>query len=214
MRTATQRLVIRGVGVLAAILLLSGIGGDLRRATANDGSDPASLFSSLGAAMSERRSEDARLRAIEEMQAELERSNAIIEYSASYQIPADLAAAIYDISIEERLDPDLAFRVVRAESGFVQTAKSRVGALGLTQIMPGTARFYESGLTYEQLFDRDTNLRIGFRYLYDLLERYDGDLRMALLAYNRGPSRVRELIGLGIDPANGYAAGILDGYMN
>src|SRR5690606_9455706 len=70
---------------------------------------------------------------------ELARLNAIIDNSAKYRIPADLSAAIYDIALSEGLDPDLAYRLVRVESGFVRTAVSPVGAVGLTQVMPATA---------------------------------------------------------------------------
>src|SRR5947208_2787361 len=84
------------------------------------------------------------------------------------------------------------------------------------QVVPSTARLYEPGLTMQQLYDRNTNLRLGFRYLRDLLERYEGTpeakLRLALLAYNRGPSKVQELLDAGRDPQNGYATHIMKGY--
>jgi soluble lytic murein transglycosylase-like protein len=66
-------------------------------------------------------------------------------------------------------------------------------------------------LTVQQLYDRDTNLRLGFRYLRDLLDRYGANLRLALLAYNRGPGRVEELLGAGKDPQNGYATRVMKG---
>src|SRR5207302_2044947 len=129
---------------------------------------------------------------------QLERANAIIDFSTHYSIAADLAAAIYDVSLAEGVDPALAFRLVRVESGFKGNAKSKVGAIGYTQVLPSTARLYEPGLTTAQLFERNTNLRLGFRYLRDLLERYEGNpdakLRLALLAYNRGPGRVQKLL--------------------
>jgi len=143
---------------------------------------------------------------------QLERANAVIEYSTHYGIPADLAAAINDVALSEGLDPSLAFRLVKVESGFDVRARSRAGAVGITQVLPSTARLYEPGLTTEQLFDRDTNLRLGFRYLRDLLERYEGNLRLALLAYNRGPGKVQELLDAGRDPQNGYAATVMKGY--
>jgi len=147
---------------------------------------------------------------------QLERANAIIDYSTHYVIAADLAAAIYDVALAEGVDPALAFRLVKVESAFNPKAKSKVGAIGYTQVLPSTARLYEPGLTTAQLYDRGTNLRLGFRYLRDLLERYEGNadakLRLALLAYNRGPGRVQELLDAGKDPQNGYAAALMKGY--
>ena len=63
------------------------------------------------------------------------------------------------------------------------------------------------------LFYPATNLEIGFRYLAGLIVRYGGDPEMALLAYNRGPARVEQLLVAGRDPRNGYASHILDGYL-
>ena len=65
--------------------------------------------------------------------------------------------------------------------------------------------------TESDLLDRDTNLRLGFRFLKDMLGQFDQDLHMALVAYNRGPGRVAELITRGEDPANGYAESVLKG---
>jgi soluble lytic murein transglycosylase-like protein len=65
--------------------------------------------------------------------------------------------------------------------------------------------------TEERLHDPEINLRIGFRFLKDLIARFDGDLRVALLAYNRGPTRVAELLAAGEDPANGYSKAVLSG---
>jgi soluble lytic murein transglycosylase-like protein len=98
------------------------------------------------------------------------------------------------------------------ESRFDPRARSSAGAIGLTQILPSTARVYEPGLSTEQLYDRGTNLRLGFRYLRDLLERYDNDLEHALLAYNRGPAKVQELLKAGMDPRNGYSRSVMKGY--
>ncbi len=63
----------------------------------------------------------------------------------------------------------------------------------------------------ERLFEPERNLRIGFRFLRDLLETY-GDVSIALLAYNRGPSRVKDLIDAGRDPDNGYPSVLMEGY--
>lgn len=152
---------------------------------------------------------EARQGELELARLELARLSAIIDNSAKYRIPADLSAAIYDIALSEGLDPDLAYRLVRVESGFVRTAVSPVGAVGLTQVMPATAEELSPGIAYHELFERDTNLRLGFRYLRQLLEKYNGDLHLALTAYNRGPGKVDRVTQAGGDPFNGYARAVL-----
>lgn len=144
--------------------------------------------------------------------AQLERWNRVFHFSHRYRIPADLAAAIYDAALLERLDPELAFRLVKLESEFEDRARSSVGAIGLTQLMLSTARFYDSSLTREKLYDRDTNLRIGFRYLRGLIQEYRGDVQTALLAYNRGPAAVATARELDLDASNGYDRIVLKGY--
>jgi len=143
---------------------------------------------------------------------QLERWNRIFSYSNKYNIDARLAGSIHDIALAEGLEPELAFRLVRLESDFKERATSSVGAVGLTQLMPATARYFEKGITREKLYDRDTNLRIGFRYLRTLIREYDGDLNLALLVYNRGPTAVERLRREGRDPSNGYERRLLHGY--
>jgi soluble lytic murein transglycosylase-like protein len=141
----------------------------------------------------------------------LERWNRVFAFARQYGIKAELAAAIHDEAVRQKVDPDLAFRLVRLESRFNERAKSPVGAIGLTQLMPPTARHYEPDVTIEGLYDRHTNLRIGFNYLYDLLKQYRS-VRTALLVYNRGPLAVLIEKELGIDPSNGYDQIVLKGY--
>ena len=64
-------------------------------------------------------------------------------------------------------------------------------------------------IAQSDLFDPEINLHLGFRYFNYLLDEYNGDTRLALLAYNRGPGRVGGLLRSGIDPANGYAKAVL-----
>lgn len=129
----------------------------------------------------------------------------------SYDVGRDLAEDIYDIALEESIDPDVAFGLVRTESSFKNSATSHVGAMGLTQLMPATAKWLKPGTTNRDLRDQRTNLRIGFKYLKQLIDRYDGDLRTALLAYNRGPGTVDRVLKRGGDPDNGYADMVLKG---
>ena len=131
--------------------------------------------------------------------------------NGKYGIPADLASNIYDMSSSEGVDPVLAFRLVRVESGFDPRAKSRAGAIGLTQVLPSTARLYEPGLSVEQLYEPATNLRLGFRYLHDLMARY-GTLNHALVAYNSGPGKLQDLLDAGREPKSAYAHRVAGGY--
>ena len=215
MHTKTQKLMLQGSLILLGALMVSSIGGWARRATADD--QPAATAPAAPGDMRPlEQSLEATRGELAVSRLQLERANAIIDYSTHYDIAADLSAAIYDIALAEGVDPALAFRLVKTESNFHAKAKSKVGAIGFTQVLPSTARLYEPGLTTQQLYDRNTNLRLGFRYLRDLLERYEGTpeakLRLALLAYNRGPSKVQELLDAGRDPQNGYATHIMKGY--
>ena len=140
---------------------------------------------------------------------ELTRMSEVIENSARYSIPADLASSIYDIARQEGIEPKIAFGLVNVESEFYHKAISPKGAVGLTQLMPSTARLLKPDLTHADLFDRETNLRLGFRYLREMLNYYKGDLTLALTAYNRGPGTVDRVRRTGGDPSNGYAGNVL-----
>ena len=144
--------------------------------------------------------------------AQLDRWHKIFNFSSKYRVGADLATSIYDISLAEGIEPELGFRLVRVESEFNERATSPVGAIGLTQLMLPTARYFQKGLTRETLYDRDTNLRIGFRYLRTLVREYKGDVQLALLVYNRGPAAVEKSREQGLDPSNGYERVVMKGY--
>ena len=149
---------------------------------------------------------------LELVRAQLERANKIIGYSSRYDIGADLAGTIVDVASAEGIDPELAFRLVKLESDFNVRATSPVGAIGLTQLMPATARYYVKGITAEKLYDPQTNLRIGFRYLRGLVNEYDGNVKLALLVYNRGPVAVAKSRAQGDNPSNGYDRILTKGY--
>lgn len=134
------------------------------------------------------------------------------EYRArGYSISDKLADQIYAAAVRNEIDPDVAFGLVRTESEFKNYATSRVGAVGLTQLMVPTARWFKRGVTVAELRDSETNLEIGFRYLNELIDRYDGDVELALTAYNRGTGTVDRVLQRGGDPDNGYAGKVLNG---
>ncbi len=138
------------------------------------------------------------------LRAQVERANKIIQFSTRYDIPARLASDIFDVALAERLDPDLAFRMVKLESDFNPRAVSPVGAIGLVQVMPSTARLFDKSVTRDKLFVPRTNLTIGFRYMRRLINLYDGDVRLALLAYNLGEDKVDQARRAGRNPLDGY----------
>ncbi|MBL0172930.1 MAG: transglycosylase SLT domain-containing protein [Gemmatimonadaceae bacterium] len=142
----------------------------------------------------------------------LSRWHRIYTYSTRYRIKPDLARRVYDAAVTAGIEPELGFRLVRVESVFDTKATSPVGAVGLTQLMLGTAREFEPNVTRELLLDPDVNLRIGFKYLRSLIREYKGNLKLALLVYNRGPAAVQNALSLGMDPTNGYESIVMRGY--
>ncbi|HEU4560844.1 MAG TPA: transglycosylase SLT domain-containing protein [Longimicrobium sp.] len=141
--------------------------------------------------------------------AQIEHLKRVTENSSAYGIPADLAERIEQIALAEGIDPRIAFGLVAVESEFNRRAVSPVGAVGLTQLMPSTARYFRPGVGREALFDRDTNLRLGFRFLKTLIVKYNGNIELALLAYNRGPQKVDSILRSGGNPDNGYARAVM-----
>lgn len=146
------------------------------------------------------------------LKGQYERANTILAYSTRFKIPGDLAANIFDVALAEGIDPELAFRLVKLESDFNEHATSSVGAVGLTQLMVPTARYFEKGITRTRLYDRKTNLRVGFRYLRALIGEYHGNPKLALLVYNRGEVAVNNAIHAGANPSNGYDRILMKGY--
>jgi soluble lytic murein transglycosylase len=95
------------------------------------------------------------------------------------------------------LSPALVFGVMRAESAFQVEARSSAGALGLMQLMPATARATARRVGValggeRAILDPPINVRLGSRYLREVLDRYRGNLAMVAAAYNAGPGRVEQ----------------------
>ena len=94
------------------------------------------------------------------------------------------------------LDLAFVYGLIRQESRFINDSRSNVGAVGLMQLMPSTARWTAKkvGLPYDsgQLSDRDTNILLGTHYLKMVLEDFGGSHPLATAAYNAGPSRSRK----------------------
>ena len=142
----------------------------------------------------------------------IRRQRLIETYAAAYDIDTPLAVDIFAAAEEAGVDPDLAFRVVNIESDFEEMATSPVGAIGLAQVMLPTALLYDQTMTAARLYNRKVNLRIGLGYLREMLDQHEGDVKLALASYNRGPGYIERLLAQGLTPNNPYERAIMRGY--
>ncbi|MDJ0512093.1 MAG: transglycosylase SLT domain-containing protein [Methyloceanibacter sp.] len=120
-----------------------------------------------------------------------------------YALPVGVMPTFKSL-LEERVDSALIHALSRQESEFNAAAKSPVGASGLMQLMPatarGVARRYKVAYSKARLTNAAYNTQLGEAFLSDMIENYDGSYFMALAAYNAGPGRVKEWVGLFGDP--------------
>ncbi|WP_206485916.1 transglycosylase SLT domain-containing protein [Thalassotalea sp. G2M2-11] len=95
---------------------------------------------------------------------------------------------------KQAISPAWAFAITRRESSFMSDAHSAVGAKGLMQVMPNTAKFLtrRKKISNKYLLDSENNINLGTRYLKKLLDRHQGNQVLATAAYNAGPSRVKK----------------------
>lgn len=144
----------------------------------------------------------------------------VVELAADFAVPpraiadaarhADVVPALYAAKVNELaarfdLSPALIEALVWQESRWNAAARSPVGAQGLAQLMPGTARYL--GVDPANPF---ANLEGGARYLREQLDRFDGDIERALAAYNAGPGRVIAAGGIPrIRETQGYVTAIM-----
>jgi len=123
-----------------------------------------------------------------------ERTRNVIDFEQRFPMP--FRQAVVQRAGQIELDPAYVYGLIRQESRFIMDAQSSVGASGLMQVMPATARWTAKriGLTDfkpHHITDRDTNIAIGTGYLKLVLESFDGSMPLAAAAYNAGPSRSR-----------------------
>lgn len=106
--------------------------------------------------------------------------------------PPRVEAMVSKLAPRYGLDPNLVLAVIAVESAFRHDAVSPKNAQGLMQLMPGTA----SRFGVSNAFDPEDNLNGGMRYLAELLRLFDGDLQLALAAYNAGEHQVKRFGGI------------------
>ncbi|MFN3376775.1 MAG: transglycosylase SLT domain-containing protein [Burkholderiaceae bacterium] len=123
-----------------------------------------------------------------------ERTRGVIDVTQRFPMP--FRAAVVERSQAIGLDPAYVYGLIRQESRFIMDARSHVGASGLMQVMPATARWTAkkiglANFTPDQINDRDTNIAIGTAYLKLALDDFTGSMPLAAAAYNAGPGRPR-----------------------
>jgi len=130
---------------------------------------------------------------------------------SSPELAETVTLAVENASAEFDLNPWLLVSLIRIESMGDPSAVSKVGAVGLTQIMPVTGKEIASDLELAEydLYDPATNVRMGAYYLGQLLERFEGSERAALAAYNYGPTAVSRMLRNGEPIPKVYASKIL-----
>ena len=123
-----------------------------------------------------------------------ERTTSVADFDQRFPMPFRESVVKHSQSIN--LDPSYVYGLIRQESRFIMDARSGVGASGLMQVMPATARWTAKkigldGFTPDQINDRETNITIGTAYLKLALDDLNGSMAMAAAAYNAGPGRPR-----------------------
>jgi hypothetical protein len=139
----------------------------------------------------------------------------ISEHSISVYVPTGEPELLpYDRLIHEAaglygVDADLIQAIIMAESQFNPRARSRKGAKGLMQLMPVTA----DALDVANIYNPEENVKGGVRHFRWLLDLFDGDLKLALAAYNAGPQKVLRYDGIPPYPeTRAYVTRVLDYY--
>lgn len=113
----------------------------------------------------------------------------VVNWDERLKTKEDVLDLIIKISNEEGINPVFVMAVVAAESNFNHRAISRVGAVGLMQVMPKTAWWLDTSL---DVYNPEDNLRLGIRYFKMMRTKFKGYTKLALAAYNAGPHRVQQ----------------------
>ena len=106
--------------------------------------------------------------------------------------PKNVDEIISAVSKKYNVDENFIRAIIKQESGFNPNATSKKGAMGLMQLMPKTAK----GLGVADAYNPEQNVEGGVKYIKSLIDKYDGDKKIALAAYNAGPTAVNRYGGI------------------
>ncbi len=132
------------------------------------------------------------------------------DYSNPVATKSQILDMVNQISKQNGVDEKLVQALIKQESGFNPTAKSKAGAIGLMQLMPSTAK----ALGVKDPYNAAQNVEGGVKYLKSMLDKYNGNIILALAAYNAGPNAVDKYSGIPpYKETQNYVKNILANYL-
>lgn len=140
----------------------------------------------------------------------LEPENDATSVNTTYANKSQLINMINQVAQKHGVDEKLVQALIKQESGFNPNAKSKVGAIGLMQLMPSTAK----AMGVKNPYNATQNVEGGVKYLKSMLNKYNGNIILALAAYNAGPGAVDKYSGVPpYKETENYVKNILANYL-
>lgn len=140
----------------------------------------------------------------------LEPENETSSINSTYASKSQLISMINQVAQKHGVDEKLVQALIKQESGFNPNAKSKVGAIGLMQLMPSTAK----AMGVKNPYNAAQNVEGGVKYLKSMLNKYNGNIILALAAYNAGPGAVDKYSGVPpYKETENYVKNILANYL-